>query len=572
MMLPRISIITPSLNQGRYLERTIRSVLDQEYESLEYIVIDGGSTDDSLDVIQSHADRLAYWVSEPDGGQADAINKGLRRATGQIVAYLNSDDQYVPGALHRVAERMGRGSGPRWLVGACVQIDAEDSPLGQFEHRAPDSLGSFIQYTSGMLPQPSSFWATELFARHGVFDATLHYCFDYEWHCRLLSAGEWPVLIDKPLATFRFHDASKGCTRPAQFGAERIRVAQRHASSLPLGQRLSLWRNIGYRQRQYAVQAASANGRPLWKDVARRPWWLASADIRQALKASLPGFTQYGAPVKQRHEHAERPDRWHRTPTLADLAAHDIFYLRAAFLRRLIPVPAGLKVLEVGSGPAHDSLVFARGGARITALDCSAPGLAAGARIYDTLALKLETIQGDARRLPFESGRFDVAFNAGVLEHFDDTELAHVLDEMIRVVRPGGTVLAFCPNRHNVFYQHHLKRLDEHGYAFERAFTAAELRTRLEARGLRNVHLSGVHVHPAPNYLLPAWLPKHHRIEPACRRLFEPLENTSRLNHLKSLIGQDFVAWAKVPQKLGPVRSIENLRGGPAVRERGKAA
>src|SRR5437660_10608827 len=104
LTLPRISIVTPSFNQGPFLERTIRSVLDENYPDLEYIIIDGGSTDESVDIIKRYARHLAYWVSEPDAGQSNAINKGLRRATGTILAWLNSDDCYLPGVFQTIVE------------------------------------------------------------------------------------------------------------------------------------------------------------------------------------------------------------------------------------------------------------------------------------------------------------------------------------------------------------------------------------------------------------------------------------------------------------------------------------
>ena len=265
-------------------------------------------------------------------------------------------------------------------------------------------------------------------------------------------------------------------------------------------------------------------------------------------------------------------DHWSSRPTLDTLLSHDIAHLRADFLRRLFPAVAGLKVLDAGSGPAHDSLVFSLRGAEVTALDISKAALETADQIYADLDLPLTAVRADARDMPFDDNSFDLAFNAGVLEHFTDDQLEKVIDQMIRVVRPGGVVLAFCPNRYNVLYQRHLRKLDKHSYEFERAFTAWELRQRLLARGLPTVRLSGVHVHPTPNYVLPPSLPKYHRFEPWCRKLATPLEKAWRLHRLKSLLGQDFVAWAEVPEQLGPKRSIVGLGGGTVIREHGQAA
>lgn len=281
---PRITIITPSFNQAAFLERTIRSVLDQGYENLEYFVIDGGSTDGSVEIIRKYADRLAWWVSEKDAGQTDAINKGIRRATGDIVAFINSDDAYLPGAFDLAAATMSGPDRVRWLVGACKVIDADDNELEELYHRMPESFTSYVVHGSGLFPQPSSFWSRDLFTRYGMFARDLHFAFDYEFNVRLLANAEVPYLIEEPLAAFRMHGESKGSTAPIRFGLERIEVTRRYLNHVPLAERWEVMRNMGYRKRRYAIQLALADAsRPLWREVAKHPWWLASEEVLRAL-------------------------------------------------------------------------------------------------------------------------------------------------------------------------------------------------------------------------------------------------------------------------------------------------
>lgn len=161
MTLPKISIITPSYNQAPYIEATLRSVLDeQDYPNLEYWVIDGGSTDGTLDILRRYEGRLR-WISEPDGGQADAINKGMRLATGDILAWMNSDDLYAPGALRVAGEYFAAHPETMFLYGDALAIDEHDASHGIRVHvRAADA--DYLVNTGDPIVQPASFWRREV--------------------------------------------------------------------------------------------------------------------------------------------------------------------------------------------------------------------------------------------------------------------------------------------------------------------------------------------------------------------------------------------------------------------------
>src|SRR2546426_7066130 len=159
-MTPKLTVITPSYNQAAFIERTLRSVLDQGYENLEYIVVDGGSTEGWVDVIRRYEDRLAWWVSEPDAGQTDALNKGLQRATGDIVAYINSDDYYLPGAFDTAVEAFDR-TRARWVVGACRFTGDEDKVWRPA--LPPPRRRHWWMLDPWGVPQPSAFWRRDVF-------------------------------------------------------------------------------------------------------------------------------------------------------------------------------------------------------------------------------------------------------------------------------------------------------------------------------------------------------------------------------------------------------------------------
>ena len=206
--LPKISVITPSLNQGAFIEQTIRSVLDQGYPNVEYIIIDGGSSDGSVDIIRKYADRLAYWCSGRDRGQTDAINKGLSHATGDIVAYLCSDDQYLPGAFNTVVETFSRFPEKSWLSGSCRYFQLDGSEHIWSPQPPPEDRVQLVCGPWG-LPQPANFWRRELFLTHGVFRDDLDYVMDTEFQVRLALAGEIPVIVHRELAYSVLHPNCK---------------------------------------------------------------------------------------------------------------------------------------------------------------------------------------------------------------------------------------------------------------------------------------------------------------------------------------------------------------------------
>jgi GT2 family glycosyltransferase len=213
---PRITVVTPSYNQAPFLEETIRSVLLQGYPDLEYIVMDGGSTDGSVEIIRKYSPWLAFWTSGPDRGQSDAINSGFRRGTGAIMAWLNSDDSYCPGALWEVADRLGK-SGSDILIGAMEKM--EDGPEGiRVVKRSSATKGRSI-HPIGILAhgrrhlfhfiQPPMFWKRALWQRTGELDTRYHYVMDLEWCNRALAEGATVATSERVLARFRVHPEAK---------------------------------------------------------------------------------------------------------------------------------------------------------------------------------------------------------------------------------------------------------------------------------------------------------------------------------------------------------------------------
>lgn len=204
--LPLVSIVTPSYNQGRFLEETIRSVLAQDYPHIEYIIVDGGSTDNSVEIIQKYADRLAWWVSEKDKGHADALNKGFARARGEILAWLNSDDTYYPGAVREAVEALLAHPDVGMVYGDADITDSEGRIIGRFASRQTD-YGKLLR-GSVHIPQATTFFRADLYRQVGPLSLEYYFAFDYDLWVKLAKISRL-LYVPRRWATFRLHEAGK---------------------------------------------------------------------------------------------------------------------------------------------------------------------------------------------------------------------------------------------------------------------------------------------------------------------------------------------------------------------------
>jgi glycosyltransferase involved in cell wall biosynthesis len=224
-----ISIITPSYNQGGFIERTIQSVLSQDFAGMNYVVTDGGSSDETVSILQRHQHRLR-WVSEPDGGQADAVNKGLGMTDGAIIGWLNSDDIYYPGAVRAVVDYFAEHPQIDLVYGNANHIDEHDRILEPYPTEPWDVAR--LQEVC-FLCQPAVFFRRRLVERHGGLDASLRYCMDYEYWLRLANQGAAVAHLPQLLAGSRLHAATKTLGSRVQCHREINDMMRKHCGRVP---------------------------------------------------------------------------------------------------------------------------------------------------------------------------------------------------------------------------------------------------------------------------------------------------------------------------------------------------
>lgn len=224
MTWPKVSVITPAYNQGRFIERTIQSVLNQHYPHLEYIIMDGGSKDQTVRILKKYSRHL-MWFSEHDQGQADAINKGLRRSTGSILAYLNSDDTYEPGTLKTIATYFIRHPKAQFVYGRGKLIDVHDKNVGMYNDSQMDHERLFAACG---ISQPAAFWTREAYRVIGEFDKTYQFTMDYDYWIRVSEKFTLNFLPKAILANTRLHSGAKTSRQTHALHKDAVRTLLTH--------------------------------------------------------------------------------------------------------------------------------------------------------------------------------------------------------------------------------------------------------------------------------------------------------------------------------------------------------
>jgi glycosyltransferase involved in cell wall biosynthesis len=257
---PRITVVTPSFNQARYLERTIKSVLDQGYPNLEYMIVDGGSTDGSVDIIRKYESQLSWWVSEKDRGQAHAINKGLQRATGEWLAWQNSDDIYYAQTFNHLVSIVKKNPQADLITADVNLINEFDVPFRELRYPKPSYSGLVAE---GMvLTNQAAFWRRDLQQKVGYINESYVCSFDYDWFLRLMQHSFQVCHVRKVWGGYRFHLATKTTQQAAVFIKEMQQILS--------GREMPTWKRVLFKARRYLTLLLDGNFVYMLKGISRR--------------------------------------------------------------------------------------------------------------------------------------------------------------------------------------------------------------------------------------------------------------------------------------------------------------
>jgi glycosyltransferase involved in cell wall biosynthesis len=287
-----VSIVTTSYNQAAFLDETIRSILDQDYEPLEYIVVDDGSTDGSVEIAEMYAERLTL-ITQENAGQAVALNRGFERARGDLLGFVSSDDALLPGAVRRLVAEFERNPEPLVAYGAAILVDDHSQQIGAQPGLPWDAA---VMGTTGRqaVPQPAALWSRRAWGLAGPFNERSWALFDTEFFLRLAAMGPG-ARIDEPLARMRIHSGAKGLSRHATMAKECRRFADEFFGSPELPESLQPYARAGranfYRRAALAHQAAGERGearRLFLRSLALTPRGMNRKQLRRLLGTLLP--------------------------------------------------------------------------------------------------------------------------------------------------------------------------------------------------------------------------------------------------------------------------------------------
>ncbi len=403
---PRISIVTPSYNQAPFLERTIKSVLDQRYPCLEYIIIDGGSSDGSVDIIKRYEKYLSYWISEKDKGQSHAINKGFERASGQILAYLNSDDTYVEGTLLFIADYFSQHPEIDVVYGNATFIDEEDCPIRDW--RTIDYKFNFHLYGQAIIPQPSAFWRKEIYTKVGKLDESLQLALDGDLWFRMSKRGAKFAFCDTVLSNFRVHNQAKSIA----FKNQHINEAQRVRENINAGNFSKFDKLI----RRPATKVA-IRGRRLKLNMSNihKPQ-ISPHKIKRYFDRDSTEFAD---------------NRWFGSPR----AQYD-YALTKEFLQRFLGPTSKDNILEIGCGPGVWTGLISPKCQSITAVDISSEMIAQARRRVGKDNATF--VHGDF--ISYQTKKYyDKVFSVRVIEYFEN--LGDVVSKISRLNTPDGKAI-----------------------------------------------------------------------------------------------------------------------------------